>query len=28
VFLQDGQVINQTRASSGPDSLLADGAGR
>jgi putative ABC transport system ATP-binding protein len=28
VFLQDGQVIDQTRASSGPGSLLADGAGR
>jgi putative ABC transport system ATP-binding protein len=28
VFLQDGQVIDQAQASSGPDSLLADGAGR
>jgi putative ABC transport system ATP-binding protein len=28
VFLQDGHVVDQARASSGPGSLLADGAGR
>ena len=28
VFLKDGQVVDQTRASSGPGSVLADGAGR
>jgi hypothetical protein len=26
VFLQDGQVIDQTQASPGPDSLLTPGA--
>ena len=28
VLLQDGQVIDQTRASAGPDSLLTPGAQR
>ncbi len=28
VFLQDGKVIDQTQASSGPDSLLTPGAQR
>jgi ABC-type lipoprotein export system ATPase subunit len=28
VFLQDGQVIDQPQASSGPGSQLANGAGR